>query len=53
VGEVTRNTRIASKLLKRAAHIVEINDGLDEVTEQAVEKAMQMLVIPDISARSV
>ena len=51
VGEVTRNTRIASKLLKRAAHIVEINEELGQVTEQAVERAMQMLVIPDPPGR--
>ena len=51
VGEVTRNTRIASKLLKRAAHIVEINEELGQVTEQALERAMQMLVIPDAAGR--
>ena len=52
VAEVTRNTRVASKLLKRARHIVDINDGLERVDDAAIEKAMQMLVIPDPKARA-
>lgn len=47
VAGVTRNTRVASKILKRARHILEINEDLDVVTEDLIERAMRMLVIPD------
>lgn len=53
LGGITRNTRVATKLLKRAAHMVEINDELGRVGKAAVEKATQMLVIPDPPGRSV
>lgn len=49
VAEVTRNTRVASKLLKRARHIAEMNEV--QVTPDVVEKATQMLVIPDPEGR--
>jgi DNA transposition AAA+ family ATPase len=51
VAEVTRNTRVATKLLKRAAHIADVND-LDQVGEAAIDRATQMLVIPDPADRS-
>ena len=50
VAEVTRTTRVACKLLKRARHVAEMNDS--SVTPEVVEKATQMLVIPDPEART-
>lgn len=46
VAQVTRNTRIACKLLKRSGHVAEMND-LSAVSPSVVQKAKQMLVIPD------
>jgi len=50
VAQVTRNTRVATKLLKRAAHIADVND-LERVNDAAIDKATQMLVIPDPAGR--
>jgi DNA transposition AAA+ family ATPase len=47
VAEVTRNTRVATKLLKRTRHLVDIND-VDVVTETVIERAKQMLVVPKV-----
>ena len=46
VAAITRNTRIACKLLKRSGHVAEMND-MREVSPAVVQKAKRMLVIPD------
>lgn len=53
LSTITRNTRVATKILKRSSHLVDINDGVERVTEAVLEKAMQMLVIPDPPGRQV
>jgi DNA transposition AAA+ family ATPase len=50
VAELTRNTRVATKILKRARHVAELNDT--PVGPELIEHGQRMLVIPDPEGRS-